>query len=221
MRSSFLPLAVGLALLAMPARSDEPSTKDAKAPVSAEGAQDDPARDPALDALFGDALKPSGDLGELKKATEGLEGGTDADGLRPKTEILDLDAKVSFLEAFAAKRIVLSRKEGCIPAGYERKKVTFIEVLELPAKTPAFSLCLKMRSKVGRPMRLTAAIVDVRNRRVAKAEGVADFTGKPRLDYIFDFSPVGLTLPGPYQVVVDLEGKPAARLALFEVKRIE
>lgn len=176
---------------------------------------------PSLDDLFGDTLSTGSSVNDLKAATEGLESQTGQGGLKPKTEIADPDAGVQLLGAFAAERIVITRKEGCIPADPQRTKVTFIELDEVPGKGPAFSTCLQMQSKAGRQMRLSAFIVDGRNRRVAKAEGVVDFRGKPRLDYVLDFPPVPFRAAGPYLLAIDLDGKPAGKLPLFEVKVAE
>lgn len=176
---------------------------------------------PSLDSLFGDSLAPNPPLEDLRAVTEGLASKRRTGGLQVKTDIAAPDASVAFLEAFAAARIIMSPKEGCVPANPERRKVTRVGLNKVPGQGPAFSICLKLSSKVGRQMRLTAAIVDARNRRVAKSEGVVDFGGKERLDYVLDFSPVPFRMEGPHQLAIELEGKEAARLPLFEVKVTE
>ena len=196
--------------------------EEAKGAPPGGGAQGRPAEQaPNLDELFGDSLGGGSSMQDLKDATQGIGSKTTSDGLKPKTDVHDPNAKVSFLGAFAAERIVVTKKEGCIPAGRERKKVVTIELNQLPSKGPVFSTCVSMESTVGRQMHLAASIVDARNRRVAKAEGVADFAGRPKLDYVLDFPAVPFQLAGPYQLVVDLDGKPAARLPLFDVKLVD
>lgn len=216
MRSSprALALPVALALVVGGAALADDDNKGGKKTDAKEEA-------PSLNDLFGDTLSTGSSVKDLEAATQGLEGKTSGGGLRPKTEIADPDASVSFLSAFAAERIVITKKEGCIPGDAMRTKVVSIEIDQLPGPSPKFSTCVSMASKAGRQMRLTAAIVDARNRRVAKAEGVVDFTGKPRLDYVLDFPPVPFRMAGPHLLVIDLEGKPAAKLPLFEVKVTE
>ena len=140
-------------------------------------------------------------------------------GLAPKTAVVDDEAKVQFYSAFAAEKIVIDKKLGCQVAGRDKKKLTYFAFDEVPAEGVPFSVCLTMQSKAGREMAMSVAIVDPRNARVVKAEDVVDFRGRTqRMDHILDFPAPIFKLVGPYQYVVELDGKEVARLPIFDVK---
>ena len=66
---------------------------------------------------------------------------------------------------------------------------------------------------------LSVAIVDPRNARVVKAEDVVDFAGRTgRVDHVLDFPAPVFKVAGPYQYLIEMDGKEVARLPIFDVR---
>jgi hypothetical protein len=184
------------------------------------GAKEDAKGDSAVDAFFDDpgTVKKKSNLDALHEAAKDMAH-TKKKGLAPKAAVVDDEAKVQFFSAFAAQKIVIDKKLGCQVAGRDKKKLTYFAFDEVPAEGVPFSVCLTMQSKAGREMAMSVSIVDPRNSRVVKAEDVVDFRGRTqRMDHILDFPAPVFKLVGPYQYVVELDGKEVARLPIFEVK---
>ena len=82
-----------------------------------------------FDDLFGDSLSGAkkGGMDDLKDAAKGGRAKSSAGGLVPKGRSTAGESGVQFLEAFIAERIVITKKEGCIPAGQGRVKLTYFE----------------------------------------------------------------------------------------------
>lgn len=174
----------------------------------------------AFGDLFGDSLSGSrkNDLGALEEAAGNVKTGGSDQSLTPKGETSVGKGGVDFLDQFAAEKIQITKKEGCIPAEPERIRLTYLEYLEVPAKSPKLSICLKMASRVNRQVRITASIVNPRLKRVARAESVVSFAGITRTDHVLDYPAMPLDMPGQYMVAIDVDGKTVAKLPLFEVK---
>lgn len=181
-------------------------------------AEDKKKKDPNFDDLFGaPPAKGSGNLDAMKKATEGVTTKTGSTGLQSKVGTIDNEAGVQLLNAFAAEVITQDKKLGCQAGGRDKKKIGFWSFDETPAKGSPFEVCLTLASKSGREMNMSVQIVDSRNQRVAKAEDVIDFRGRPKIDHVLAYPAPLFKLPGQYFYVVDLDGKEAGRLPLFVV----
>ena len=154
---------------------------------------------------------------DMKQATEGVGAGKKGDALAPKGAAVSDDAPVQLLSAFAAQHIEIDRTRGCHAAGKEKRKITSWTFDEVPARGVPFEVCLALASKAGREMQMTVAIVDMRNQRVARAEDVIDFRGKPRIDHVLAFPAPTFKSTGQHFYVVDLDGKEVGRLPLFVV----
>lgn len=198
MRSALLVVAV--AVLAFPALADEK-----KKPKEDKGNFDD---------LFG-APPPKANMDAMKKATEGMKNKAGADGLAAKVGTIDNDAGVQLLNVFAAETVAQDKKLGCQPGGRDKKKVVEWTFDEVPAKGLPFEVCLTLASTAGREMNMSVAIVDARNQRVAKAEDVIDFRGRPKMDHVLAYPAPVFKLAGQYFYVVDLDGKEVGRLPIF------
>lgn len=174
----------------------------------------------AFGDLFGDSLSGAkqNKLGELEQAAGEVKTNAQGDALQPKGKTDTGNEGVEFLDQFVAERVQITKKEGCIPAEPQRVRVTYLEYLEFPAKSPKLSLCLKMSSRVNRQVRLTATIVNPRLKRVGRAESVVSFAGATRTDHVLDYPELHLDMAGPYQLLIDIDGKPAAKLPLFDVR---
>jgi hypothetical protein len=172
-----------------------------------------------FDDLFGaPPAAPSG-VDAMKKATEGVGAKTVGDGLAPKVGSVDNDAGVTFLNVFAAEKIITDKKLGCQPGGRSKTKVSNWSFDEIPAKAnQGFEVCLTMHSKAGREMNMSVAIVDTRNQKVAKAEDVVDFRGRVKIDHVLEYPAPLFKSAGQYFYVIDLDGKEVARMPLFAVK---
>lgn len=177
--------------------------------------------DDAFADLFGDSLSTGGkqDLQQLQDAAGQVKAKGAERGLAPKDDRTSLDTEVRFLDHFAAERIQIVPKLGCIPADARRTKLTYIEVFDVPAEAPKFSLCLKMSSRVNREVRITATLVNPRQQRSARAESVVSFAGAQQTDHVLDFPKMPLTMLGQYSVAIDVDGKPVAKLPVFEVRQ--
>lgn len=175
-------------------------------------AQEDPFGD-----LFG-APAATGGLDSLKAATQGVQKSDNNNALKPKAAKIRDGSNVSFPMLFAAERIRIDRKKGCVPATRKMIRIKEFQFSQLPAQTIPFSVCLRIASDAGRLMRMSVAMVGPRMKRVAHAESVADFTGKDELDHILDWPALQLPAPGVYHYVVDLDGKRVAKIPVFEVK---
>jgi hypothetical protein len=167
-----------------------------------------------FDDLFG-APPPKANLDAMKKATEGMNSASGGDGLAPKVGTIDNEASVLLLSVFAAEVITQDKKLGCQPGGRDKKRVVEWTFDEVPAKGLPFEVCLTMASKAGREMNMSVAIVDARNQRVARAEDVIDFRGRPKLDHVIAYPAPLFKLAGPHFYVVDLDGKEVGRLPIF------
>lgn len=175
--------------------------------------------DAAVDAFFDAAptQKPS-TMDALQKAADDVAY-KEKKGLAPKASTVEDEAKIQFFSVFAAEKIVIDKKLGCQPAGRDKKKLTFFTFDEVPAEGVPFSACVTMQSRAGRAMAMSVAIVDPRNARVVKAEDVVDFAGRTqRLDHVLDFPAPIFKIAGPYQYLVEMDGKEVVRLPLFDVK---
>ncbi len=183
------------------------------------GKKDSGKKDSAVDAFFDDAPKQGGtSLDALKNAANDVAH-KEKKGLAPKTNTIDDEAKVQFFTAFAAEKIVIDKKLGCQPGGRDKKKLTYFAFDEVPAEGVAFSICVTLQSKAGREVAMSAAIVDPRNAKISRAEDVVDFRGRSaRIDHVLDFPAPVFKVPGPYVYLIEIDGKEAARLPLFEVK---
>jgi hypothetical protein len=178
-----------------------------------------PASAQDMSDLFGDALKGGSDINDLKKETDKVKAKDNTKkGLQVKSTEGDEHAKIDFVRVFAANKIKLSKKEGCVPNNPGRKRISYLSFDELPEKSDAFAVCLVMKSKIGREIRVTTRIVDGRNRRVGVGNDVIDFRGKPELHHILDFPELTFKEAGKYFYVVELDGKPVTKMPLFEVK---
>lgn len=198
----FAPL-VGALLLAPPALAEEKPSSD------------------AFGDLFGDSLSGAkqNKLNEVKEAAGEVKTGGERQTLQPKGKTEEGEGRVDFLDHFVAERIQITKKEGCIPAEPQRVRITYLEYLEVPAKSPKLSLCLKMASRVNRQVRITATIVNPRLKRVARAESVVSFANATRTDHVLDYPELHLDMTGQYLLIIDIDGKPAARLPLFDVRQ--
>jgi hypothetical protein len=209
--SRLLRLAVvGLLLtLATSAAADDKGDKGKK----------DKKPDAAVDAFFDEPTTPKkSSLDALTEASKGVVN-KEQKTLAPKATTVDDEAKIQFFSVFAAEKIVMDKKLGCQPAGPEKKKLTFFSFDEVPAEGVPMSVCLTMQSKVGRSMAISVAIVDPRNARVVKAEDVVDFAGRTgRIDHVLDFPAPVFKVAGPYQYLVEMDGKEVARLPIFDVR---
>lgn len=198
---------LGLALcLAGSAMADDKGKKD-KQP------------DAAVDAFFDEPTTPKkSSLDALTEASKAVVV-KEQKSLAPKSTTVDDEAKIQFFSVFAAEKIVMDKKLGCQPAGRDKKKLTYFSFDEVPAEGVPMSVCLTMQSKVGRSMAISVAIVDPRNARVVKAEDVVDFAGRTgRIDHVLDFPAPIFKLAGPYQYLVEMDGKEVARLPIFDVR---
>lgn len=208
--------ALGLVVLlvgtsgAIAAGDDEKNEKS-----SEKKAKEDPFGD-----LFG-APAATGGLDSLKAATQGVKKSDNKNALKPKQAKIRDGANVSFPMIFAAQRIRLDRKKGCVPATRKTIRIKEFQFSQLPAQTVPFSVCLRIASDAGRLMRMSVALVGPRMKRVAHAESVADFTGKDELDHILDWPALNIPTPGVYHYVVDLDGKRVAKIPVFEVNEGE
>jgi hypothetical protein len=175
--------------------------------------------DAAVDAFFDEPTTPKkSSLDALTEASKGVVN-KEQKTLAPKTTTIDDEAKIQFFSVFAAERIVMDKKLGCQPAGPEKKKLTYFSFDEVPAEGVPMSVCLTMQSKVGRSMAISVAIVDPRNARVVKAEDVVDFAGRTgRVDHVLDFPAPVFKVAGPYQYLIEMDGKEVARLPIFDVR---
>lgn len=181
-------------------------------------AEDKKKKDPNFDDLFGaPPAKDSGSLDAMKKATEGVTNKAKGSELNAKSHAIDHEAPVQLLNAFAAEVITQDKKVGCMAGGRDKKKIGHWTFDETPAKGTPFEVCLTLASKSGREMNMSVQIVDARNQRVAKAEDVIDFRGRPKIDHVLAYPAPMFKLPGQYFYVVDLDGKEAGRLPLFVV----
>lgn len=172
-----------------------------------------------IDDLFGaPPAKPSG-LDAMRKATEEVEAKGHTDDLAPRSADIDKEPEVAFTGVFAATKIEHDRRLGCRPTGRDRIKISHWTFNELPARGPQnFEVCLHLTSSVGREVKLSMAIVDMRNQRVARGEDVVNFNGRAKVDHVLEYPAPLFKLPGQYFYVVDVEGKEVARLPLFTVK---
>jgi hypothetical protein len=198
----------GVLVVAHGARADD---------KKADGKKEEKKGEDPFAELFGDSLddRPQRDLRDI---TKGIGEKKAATGLTPKADAVDENAKVELARVFAAKRIRIHKDRGCEPADAERTRISDITVDALPARVQAFSVCLTLNSRAGREMRVATAVVDAKNRKVARAESVVSFRGKPVIDHVMEFPPVELKESGTYSYAIDVEGKEAGRLPLFLVK---
>lgn len=206
-RSLLLTLAVVVA--AQTAHAD-----DKKAPAKPAA----PA-DSAVDAFFGDTSSAKkNNLDALKSAAEGVAV-SGKKGLEAKAAVIDEDTKVNVHAAFAAEKIVIDKKMGCQPAK-NMKKITFFAFDEVPSEGVPIEVCITLSSKAGREMALSVSIVDPRNSRVVRVnDDVIDFRGRTgKVDHIIDFPAPFFKVAGPYQYLVEMDGKEVARLPLFDVR---
>ncbi len=203
MRPVVVVAALAFSLVALPSLAEEKKKK----------------KDPTnFDDLFGaPPAKNSGNLDAMKKATEGVTTKTTGTGLQSKVGTIDNDAGVQLMNVFAAEVVTQDKKTGCQAGGRDKKKIASWTFDETPAKGTPFEVCLTLASKSGREMNMSVQIVDSRNQRVAKAEDVIDFRGRPKLDHVLAYPAPLFKLAGQYFYVVDLDGKEAGRMPIFVV----
>lgn len=188
--------------------------------ISVPAAAEDP-EEANLDALFGDALAGTGAGGDFKAAAEALESVPEASStLLVKSEFEAPDHRAELVHAFAAQRVLLSTKKGCVSSMPDGETIAFVELRKLPGASQAFAVCLRIKSEIGRPMRLAVAIVDPKNRRIARAKGDVDFSQASEKDHALQFPPVNFRMYGKHFLVLDLEGKEVGRLPLFDVRKV-
>lgn len=194
-------VALVVALLSTTALADEKKSKDA---------------DPFAD-LFGES-KQGSDVRDLKAVTGAIDGKGKSDALAPREAIVDETAGVELVRAFAAERIVVHKERGCEPGDKAKTKLKFITFSEVPVKGPPYAVCVTLKSKAGREMRIATSIVDPKNHRVARSESVVSFRGKTTIDHVMEFPSVDYKIAGPYLYVVDIDGKEAGRLPLIDIR---
>lgn len=199
-------VALALTLAAANARAGDKQSKSSK-------------KDSAVDAFFDEPTTPKKNAMDALQKAAGDVVHTEKKDLAPKTAVVDDDAKVQFFQVFAAEKMVIDKKLGCQPAGRDKKKLTFFSFDELPAEGVPMSVCVTMQSKSGREMAISVAIVDPRNARVARAEDVVDFRNRAgRIDHVLDFPAPIFKVAGPYQYLIEMDGKEVARLPIFDVR---
>ncbi len=213
-------LLVAVPLSAEPQKAEPQKAEAQKAEAQKAEAQKDGKSDDAFGDLFGDSLSGSkkNRMDDLEEAAGNVKAGGHSDALLPKAKSNTGTGGVDFLDQFVAERIQVTKKEGCIPAEPDRIRLTYLEYYEVPAKSPKLSLCLKMSSRVNRQVRITATIVNPRLKRVARAESVVSFAGTQRADHVLDYPEMNLDMTGKYLLMVDIDGKPVAKLPLFDVR---
>lgn len=172
-----------------------------------------------LDSLFGDALTGTNASGDFKAATDALQSvpGTPT-SLRVKSEFEAPDQNAELVHVFAAQRVLLSTQKGCISALPNGETIGFVELRKLPDTSQAFAVCMRVKSQIGRWMNLAVAIVDPKNRRVARAKGNIDFSASTERDHALQFPPVPFRMYGAHHLVLDLDGKEVGRLPLLDVR---
>ena len=143
------------------------------------------ADDPFGD-LFGDTLDANRKkmLEDVEKAASDVLVGGSEKPLQPKGTAAERADGVDVLDQFIADRIVITEKEGCIPANTGRIRITYLEYDDYPARSPRVSLCMKMASRANRQVRITASIVNPRLKRVGRAETVVSFAGITKTDEV-------------------------------------
>ena len=203
MRLAIVPLlALAVLVTALPAAAGDKKKKE----VSIDSFFDSPPE------------KKSGD-DDLKKAAAGLGAKDKLDALAPRSGTVDDEAEVKLHAVFAAETIVLDKKLGCQPGGKRRERVTYWAFEDLPETGVPFQVCLNVSSKAGRQMSMTVSIVDPRNSRIVRAEDVIDFAGRSgRIDHVIEFPATTFKTAGPYQYLVEMDGKEVGRLPIFEVR---
>jgi hypothetical protein len=206
MRSSVFVLLLALAVATGASTAAVAGEKKRKKEVSVDSFFDPPPE------------KKSGD-DDLKKATAGLGARDKLDVLAPRSGVVDEAAEVRLLAVFAAEVIVLDKKLGCQPGGKKRERVTYWAFDELPETGVPFQVCLTVSSKAGRQMSTTVSIVDPRNSRIVRADDVIDFAGRTgQVDHVIEFPATTFKVPGPYQYLVEMDGKEVGRLPIFDVR---
>jgi hypothetical protein len=188
--------------------------------VSAPSRADEPKKEPKGDPfgdLFGETKQGSG-MSDLKAATGEIDGKSKNEALAPREAVVDDNAGVELVRVFAAERIVIHRERGCEPADRQKTKLKFLAFSDVPTKGPPYSVCVTLKSRAGREMRIATSIVDPKNHRVARSESVVSFRGKTTIDHVMEFPSIEYKFSGPYQYVVDIDGKEAGRMPLIEVR---
>jgi hypothetical protein len=173
----------------------------------------------SVDSFFDPPPEKKAADDDLKKAAAGLGARDKVDTLAPKSGAVDEEAEVKLHAVFAAEVIVMDKKLGCQPGGKKRERVTYWAFEDLPETGVPFQVCLNLSSKAGRQMSTTVSIVDPRNSRIVRAEDVIDFAGRTgRIDHVIEFPATTFKMPGPYQYLVEMDGKEVGRLPIFEVR---
>jgi hypothetical protein len=176
-------------------------------------------QDVSVDSFFDSPPETKSGDDDLKKAAAGLGAKDKLDALAPKSGNVDDEAEVKLHAVFAAETIVLDKKLGCQPGGKRHERVTYWAFDDLPETGVPFQVCLNLSSKAGRQMSMTVSIVDPRNSRIVRAEDVIDFTGRTgRIDHVIEFPATTFKTAGPYQYLVEMDGKEVGRLPIFEVR---
>jgi len=201
-----LLFALSVVIAAAAAHAEAPKDKKKGAP------------DKAVDAFFDEPATPKkSSLDALQDATKGVAA-SEKKGLQAKDAVVDDDARITIHGAFAAEKIVIDKKLGCQPQR-GLTKLSYFAFDEVPAEGVPMAVCITLSSAAGREMAMTISIVDPRKSRVAKAESVVDFRGRgTKVDHIVDFAAPFFKIAGPYQYVVEMDGKEIARLPLFDVR---
>ena len=178
--------------------------------------------DASLDALFGDALEDTSTKGDFKAAADALKSvPPESAALSVKSEFQAPDHRAELVHAFAAQRVLLSTQKGCVSSLPKGETIGFVELRKLPGASQSFAVCLRIKSEIGRPMSMAVALVDSKNRRIARAKGQIDFTQSPQRDHALQFPSVRFRMYGQHFLVLDLEGKEVGRLPLFDVRKTE
>ena len=173
----------------------------------------------SVDSFFDSPPEKKSDDDDLKKAAAGLGAKDKLDTLAPKSGNVDEEAEIKLHAVFAAETIVLDKKLGCQPGGKRHERVTYWAFEDLPETGVPFQVCLNLSSKAGRQMSMTVSIVDPRNSRIVRAEDVIDFSGRTgRIDHVIEFPATTFKMAGPYQYLVEMDGKEVGRLPIFEVR---
>lgn len=175
----------------------------------------------ALDDLFGDSLSPEANAAAaqgLREMADGVQRSAQKPELIIKEKGDAVAEEASLVRAFAAERILLHPREGCVADTPGRAALQVLELPRFPGVRPGFAACVRLRSTAQRPMVLSVYLVDARNHRVARVSDQVDFSQQREVDHVLSFPPVQFQRMGTHRLVVDLDGREVGRVALFDVR---